>query len=101
MPDLTRLLVDASPDIANEQDTNLTQVHDASNQVDTDGRVHWSPPAGEQSWEILRIGYTSSDARVSTSSGAWQGLAIDYLDPSALDQYWNKTVPPLLTAAKP
>ena len=76
-------------------------MRDISSQVDADGTVHWSPPAGEQSWEILRIGYTNSDARVSTSSGAWQGLAIDYLDPAALDQYWNKTVLPLLTAAKP
>ncbi len=101
MPDLTRLLVDESPGVGDDQDTKLTEVRDVSSHVDTDGRVHWSPPAGEQSWEILRIGYTSSDARVSTSSGAWQGLAIDYLDPSALDQYWNKTVHPLLTAAKP
>jgi hypothetical protein len=101
MPDLTRLLVDASPETGNDQDADLTEVHDISSQVDADGTVHWSPPADEQSWEILRIGYTSSDARVSTSSGAWQGLAIDYLDPTALDQYWNKTVLPLLTAAKP
>ena len=101
MPDMTRLLVDPSPESANEQDTDLSEVRDISNHVETDGTVHWAPPAGEQSWEILRIGYTSSDARVSTSSGAWQGLAIDYLDPAALDQYWNKSVLPLLTAAKP
>ena len=58
------------------------------------------PPANK-SREILRIGYTSSDAKVSTASGAWQGLAIDYLDPAALDQYWNRSVLPLLIAAKP
>jgi len=101
MPDLTRLLVDASPETPKEQDTDLTEVHDISSQMDADGTIHWARPSGEQSWEILRIGYTSSDARVSTSSGAWQGLAIDYLDPAALDQYWNKTVLPLLNAAKP
>jgi hypothetical protein len=101
MPDLTRLLVDASPGTANDQDTNLADVHDISSQIDVDGTVHWTRPSGDQIWEILRIGYTSSDARVSTSSGAWQGLAIDYLDPAALDQYWNKVVLPLLNAAKP
>jgi len=101
MPDLKRLLLDASSETANDHDADLTEVHDISSQVDTDDTVHWSPPAGEQSWEILRIGYTSSDARVSTSSGMWQGLAIDYLDPAALDEYWNKAVLPLLTAAKP
>jgi hypothetical protein len=101
MPDLTRLLIDASPKVGDDQDIDFTEVHDISSQVDAEGAVHWTRPAGEQSWEILRIGYTNSDARVSTSSGAWQGLAIDYLDPAALDQYWNKTVLPLLTAAKP
>jgi hypothetical protein len=58
-PDLTRLMVDASPETANDQDTNLTEVHDISSQVDTDGTVHWARPSGDQSWEILRIGYTS------------------------------------------
>jgi alpha-L-rhamnosidase len=101
MPDLTRLLVDASPETANEQDTDLSEVRDISSRVDPDGTIHWARPAGDQSWEILRIGYTSSDARVSTSSGTWQGLAIDYLDPTALDQYWGRTVLPLLVAAKP
>jgi hypothetical protein len=101
MPDLERLLVDSSPEAPNDQDTDLTEVRDISNQVDANGAVHWVPPSGNQSWEILRIGYTSSDARVSTSSGAWQGLAIDYLDPAALDEYWNTSVLPLLLAAKP
>ncbi len=59
----------------------------------------WKAPAGQ--WEVLRIGYTDSDARVSTSSGAWQGLAIDYLSREAFGQYWNRTVEPLLRAAKP
>ena len=81
----------------------------------TSTRSRTSPPNGPRrhhtldparrleltSWEILRIGYTSSDARVSTSSDTWQGLAIDYLDPTALDLYWNTSVLPLLTAAKP
>ena len=77
-------------------------MQDVTAQTDADGTLHWTPPAGStQSWEVLRIGYTSSDARVSTSSGAWQGLAIDYLDPTALDLYWKTSVLPLLTAAQP
>jgi len=59
MPDLTRLLVDASPEVGHDQDTDLLEMRDISSQIDTDGTVHWSAPAGEQSWEILRIGYTS------------------------------------------
>ena len=101
MPDASSLLTDASPE-KKYADAELAEVRDITSQVDPDGTLHWSPPAGSaQSWEILRIGYTDSDARVSTSSGAWQGLAIDYLDPSALDTYWKKSVLPLLEAGKP
>ena len=101
MPDADSLLTDAVPD-KDEEDAALTEVSDVTSSVDSDGTVHWSPPAGNaQSWELLRIGYTDSDARVSTSSGAWQGLAIDYLDPAALDVYWKTSVLPLLEAGKP
>ncbi len=102
MPDATKLLFDSTPSATPDQDANLDQVQNITAQTDPDGTLHWTPPANStQSWEILRIGYTSSDARVSTSSDTWQGLSIDYLDPTALDLYWNTNVLPLLTAAKP
>ena len=82
-----------------EQDTTLDQIVNISANVDANGRLKWKPPAAGP-WEILRIGYTDSDARVSTSSGAWQGLAIDYLDQQAFDTYWDKTIEPLLQAGK-
>ena len=101
MPDTTRLLTDTSSR-ADEQDADLAEVRDISSMTDPDGTLHWTPPAGSPlSWEILRIGYTDSDARVSTSSGSWQGLAIDYLDPGALDSYWQQSVEPLLVAGRP
>jgi alpha-L-rhamnosidase len=83
-----------------EEDTALQNVTDISSQVDQAGHVNWRPPA-KGTWEILRVGYTDSDARVSTSSGAWQGLAIDYLDHGAFDVYWKHTVEPLLDASQP
>jgi hypothetical protein len=101
MPDASSLLVDSLPE-KKDEDMDLAEIRDITEQVDSDGVVHWSPPPGDsRSWEMLRIGYTDSDARVSTSSGAWQGLAIDYLDPAALDTYWKKSVLPLLEAGKP
>jgi len=101
MPNMDWLLTEAPP-VKGEQDTDLSEVHDITSLVAADGRVNWTPPASDaRSWEILRIGYTDSDARVSTSSGAWQGLAIDYLDPSALDTYWKKKVLPLIDVARP
>jgi len=102
MPHTENLLGAATGDPA-EADAKLSSVLDITAQVDASGHTAWHPPAtvANESWEILRIGYTSSDARVSTSSGAWQGLAIDYLDRGAFDTYWTHTVTPLLEASRP
>ncbi len=75
------------------------QVQDVTAHLKPDGRFEWQVPAG--TWEILRVGYTASGARISTSSGAWQGLAIDYLDRTALEDYWHENVDPLLADARP
>ena len=49
------------------------------------------PPArSAQSWEVLRIGYTDSDARVSTSSGAWQGLWLSIISIRGILSYWEE-----------
>ncbi len=101
MPKTESLLEDA-PAVAGEQDTDVASVVDISAKVDGKGHVRWRPAAsGGQVWEILRIGYTDSDARVSTSSGAWQGRVIDYLDRGAFDRFWEHTVAPLLEVGRP
>ena len=99
MPSTDFLLTDNAAH-SGEQDTTLERVVDVSGSVDTRGHLRWRPP-GPGTWEILRIGYTDSDARVATSSDTWQGLAIDYLDRKAFDTYWDHTLVPLLQAAKP
>ena len=100
MPDSTHLLTEASTNA--DADADMRDVVDISGSFDSAGHSQWVPPAGSKvPWEILRIGYTDSGAKVSTASGAWQGLAIDYLDPSALDLYWKANVLPLLEAAEP
>ncbi len=103
MPNLSGLLSDADPNAGHsDRDADVAEVQDISSHVDDDGTLHWTPPANStEHWEVLRVGYTASGAKVSTSSGAWQGLAIDYLDPSALDLYWKTSVLPLIEAAKP
>ncbi|MCU1321093.1 MAG: glycoside hydrolase family 2 sugar binding protein [Acidobacteriaceae bacterium] len=83
-----------------EADAALASVVDITSMVDDSGHTDWHPPASGP-WEILRIGYTDSDAKVSTSSGSWQGLAIDYLDRNAFDTYWIKNVIPLLEVSRP
>jgi hypothetical protein len=98
MPEGERLLDDAAPE-PGEEDARLSEVRDLTASFSPEGGLTWSVPAG--AWEILRIGYTCSGARVSTSSGAWQGLAIDHLDRTALETYWREVVDPLLEDARP
>jgi hypothetical protein len=102
MPDTSAMLSDTTAGKdggASFSDAALSQVRDITSQVATDGTIHWTAPRGE--WEILNIGYTDSGAMVSTGSGAWQGLAIDYLSRASFDAYWNQVVEPLMLAAKP
>jgi hypothetical protein len=82
-----------------EEDTGAKDVLDLTTAMSPDGQLRWNAPQG--TWEILRIGYTSSGAVTSTSSGAWQGLAIDYLDRTAFEQYWREVIDPLLDDARP
>jgi hypothetical protein len=99
VPDSKPLLADF-PSVAGEEDLDVSQEVDlTTKKMSFEGKLEWDVPAGD--WEILRIGYTSSNARVSTSSGAFQGLVIDYLDRDALTAFWNTNVQPLLTASKP
>ncbi len=65
--------------------------------MDQQGNFSWKAPEGE--WCIMRIGYTCTDAAVSTSSGNWQGNVLDYMSPKAFDFYWNDVVEPIFTAA--
>ena len=99
VPDSKPLLADF-PSVAGEEDFDASQEVDLTKQkMSFEGKLEWDVPAGD--WEILRVGYTSSNAKVSTSSGKWQGLVIDYLDRDALTSYWNTNVQPTLDAAKP
>jgi hypothetical protein len=97
-PDATPLLMDDPPE-PGEEDAHIRDVIDLSKYMDSQGRFQWDAPEGR--WEILRFGYSITGAQVSTSSGQWQGLVIDYLDPDALRAYWREIVEPMLTDARP
>ena len=97
-PDTLPLLEDLAPE-PGEQDAQVADVIDVSARMTPDGAFAWQAPAGV--WEILRVGYMASGAKVSTSSGAWQGLAIDYLDPAEFASYWRDNIEPLMADAKP
>jgi hypothetical protein len=97
-PDTRPLLRDLAAQ-PGEQDAAVADVIDVSGHMTPDGTFTWQAPAG--AWEILRVAYMASGAKVSTSSGAWQGLAIDYLDRAEFETYWRQNIEPLLADAKP
>jgi hypothetical protein len=98
MPRSTPLL-DDFPAVAGEEDTAAPDVRDVTANLAAGGQLTWQVPDG--TWEILRMGYAASGAKVSTSSQTWQGLALDYLDRGAIDAFWVRNVAPLLEAARP
>ena len=99
MPDADWMLRLHSAQPAPAHAIPVARVLNLTDRLQRDGTLRWDIPAGR--WLILRIGYTDSGAKVSTSSGAWQGLALDHMSRRAFDSYWDRVVDPLLKAAAP
>jgi len=85
--------------VPGEEDAGVNEVVDVSSHVSADGVLRWTFSSG--AWEVLRIGYTDSPMRLSDSTGARLGLALDAMSPQAFDDYWRQAISPLLDAAKP
>ncbi len=76
-----------------EEDATVRQILNLSKNVQN-GILNWDAPAGD--WTIIRFGYAPTGRDVSTSSGKWQGLVIDYTSEKHFNRYWNTNVEPLL-----
>ncbi|MEY3896320.1 MAG: hypothetical protein RLZZ214_1840 [Verrucomicrobiota bacterium] len=94
-----RPLLEDIPAAAGEEDAQPADVIDLTKMRTADGNLQWNVPPGD--WQILRFGWTSNGGHVSTSSGKWKGLIVDYLDADALKGYWQRNVNPLLDAVGP
>ena len=97
--DCTPLLFDIDSTVGEEDVTSTEDVIDLSDKMDASGKLRWDAPPGD--WLILRFGYTSNGARVSTGSGKWQGLVLDYMDADALRWYWGQVINPMIKEAGP
>lgn len=97
-PDSRHLLEDEVYE-GEQPDVRVGEIIDLSGKMDAVGVLRWDVPAGQ--WVILRFGQTPTGATVSTSSGRWQGLAIDYMDTDAVRFYWDRVVAPLLEDVRP
>ncbi|WP_319589915.1 glycosyl hydrolase [uncultured Draconibacterium sp.] len=100
-PDCRFLLFNYPEKDKGENAENYTINKDDIIQLDAfvaeDGTLNWDAPEGN--WNIMRVGYTCTDAEVSTSSGDWQGRVLDYMSEEAFDFYWNDVVEPIFEAA--
>ena len=65
--------------------------------MDLTSRLPWTAPDG--TWVVMRIGYTCTDATISTASAGWTGRVLDYMSSAALDRYWQTVVEPILARA--
>lgn len=97
-PDSRYLLFDVEP-VAGEKGVPSNDVIDLSGEMDTAGVLQWEAPEGQ--WEILRFGHTATGAHVSTHTQGWDGLVLDYLNPEALRDYWNRNIEALWEAIGP
>ena len=95
----TEKLLEDVDSIPNEADASTHNVIVMTSKLSGTGKLTWQVPAGE--WTIMRFGYTTSDARVSTSSGKWQGRVIDHMSEKAFNRYWDTHVKPLLDLVEP
>ncbi len=94
----TRHLLTDVPGQPGEEDARLTASVPLAQKIEPGGAFHWQAPAGD--WTILRMGYTTSPAHVSTSSGKWQGRVLDYLSEHHFMRYWLDHVEPLMQDAE-
>lgn len=93
-----KLLEDFEP-TPNEHDALIKDIVIVKEKPEASGKLSWKVPAGE--WTIIRFGYTTSGAEVSTSSGKWQGRVIDYMSEKYFNRYWDTHVEPLLQLIEP
>ena len=89
----TRPLLTDIPGTPGEEDAALKQVLNL-NAYFKNGQLDWTAPPGD--WTIIRLGYSPTDAHVSTSSGKWQGRVMDYMSAKHFNRYWDTHVEPLL-----
>ncbi|MDR1492134.1 MAG: discoidin domain-containing protein [Planctomycetaceae bacterium] len=92
-------LVLDEPSIPGEKVARISDILALTDKMNADGKLAWDVPEGN--WTVLRIGFTQSGSRVSTSSGDWQGYTLDYLSSNAFRWYWEKSVQPLIDDAGP
>lgn len=63
------------------------EVVDLTSQLQPDGTLYWTPPAGN--WKIIRLGYSLTGRQNHPASPEATGLEVDKLDAEAVRRYIN------------
>jgi len=74
-----------SPAMANDAGVPVDGVLDLTRQLDSDGTLAWTPPAGR--WRVLRFGASLTGATNSPASAEATGLEVDKYDGAAVRRY--------------
>lgn len=67
---------------------------DVTSKLNKDGVLEWNVPNGD--WIILRIGHTANGAKNRPAPKGGRGLEVDKMSKSAMDDYWNDGIQPIL-----
>ena len=63
------------------------EVLDLTDQLNEDGTLNWTPPAGQ--WMVLRVGYSLTGAQNRPAAPEATGLEVDKLDSAAIKRYMD------------
>ncbi len=77
----------AHPTPASDDVIAETDVIDITDQVNADGTLNWTPPAGN--WNIVRFGYSLLGITNHPATAEATGLEVDKLDPTAVKNYFE------------
>ncbi len=66
---------------------NPAEVIDLTNQLNEDGTLHWTAPAGN--WNVVRFGYSLLGITNHPATPEATGLEVDKLDPTAVKNYFT------------
>jgi hypothetical protein len=89
VPDLYK---HATPEAPSSTIVPKTNVIDLTSNVQPDGLLHWTPPAGR--WTLLRMGYSLTGARNAPASPEATGLEVDKLNRSYVKAYLDNYLSP-------
>lgn len=87
-------LLPDTKDISEAAIVKKESIIDLTSKLNKDRVLEWKVPKGD--WIILRIGHTANGAKNRPAPNGGKGLEVDKMSKTALDDYWNAGIQPIL-----